>query len=56
MRHLTGTLLILIASSALAVTDRESIPAGRAALDRGDLDRAAAPDLKDVSEALKRVS
>jgi tetratricopeptide (TPR) repeat protein len=42
MRHLTGTLLILIASSALAGSGRESITAGRAALDRGDLDRAVA--------------
>jgi tetratricopeptide (TPR) repeat protein len=40
MRQIVLTLLILIACSALAATDAESIAAGRAALDRGDIDQA----------------
>lgn len=42
MRHFAAVFLILIASSTLAATDVESIAAGRAALDRGDLDQAIA--------------
>jgi tetratricopeptide (TPR) repeat protein len=42
MRQIAITLLILIACSALAATDAELIAAGRAALDRGDVDQAIA--------------
>src|ERR1700687_3299952 len=42
MRHLAITLIILVASWVLPVTDAGLLDAGRAALDRGDLDQAIA--------------
>jgi len=49
MRHPAAVFLILFASSALAATDAELIAAGRAALDRGDLDQAIAQLEKAVA-------
>jgi tetratricopeptide (TPR) repeat protein len=42
MRQFTTALLILIAFCASAATDADNIAAGRAALDRGDVDQAIA--------------
>ena len=49
MRQIATTLLILIALSALAVTDAELIAAGRSALNHGDLDQAIAQFEKAVA-------
>ena len=49
MRKLTIVLLILIALPALASTDADLVAAGRAALDRGDVDQAIAQFEKAVT-------
>jgi tetratricopeptide (TPR) repeat protein len=49
MRQLATAFLILIAFSALAATDAELIAAGRAALNRGDVDQAIAQFEKAVT-------